>query len=60
MCHLPTAWVTYPAWCRSSAIVTSPWSPPGSPYMGGRCSPWRTGSRPVIIVARDGVHDGSE
>ena len=42
------------------ASVTSPCRPPRSPYMGGRCRPWRMGSRPVRRVARDGVHDGSE
>ncbi len=41
-------------------MVTSPSSPPGSPYIGGRSSPWRIGSRPVISDARDGVQDGSE
>ena len=60
MCHFPTAWVTYPASASSWAIVTSPWSPPASPYIGGRSSPWRIGSRPVMSDARDGVHDGSE
>src|SRR6478735_3574717 len=58
MCHFPTAWVTYPASARSCAIVTSPWRPPASPYIGGRSRPWRIGSRPVISDARAGGADG--
>ena len=33
---------------------------PVQPYIGGRWSPWRRGSRPVSKVPRDGEHDGSE
>ncbi len=60
MCHFPTAWVMYPASDNNSGRVTSPSSPPGWPYIGGRNKPWRMGNRPVMSDARDGVQDGSE
>ena len=39
--------------------MISPLSPPGMPYMGGTSRPCRIGSRPVMMDARVGVHEGS-
>ena len=44
---------------RICGSVISPCSPPGIPYIGGISKPWRIGSRPVMIEARVGVHEGS-
>ena len=59
MCHFPTACVTYPASDSSCGSVISPLSPPGMPYIGGTSRPCRIGSRPVMMDALVGVHEGS-